>query len=99
MKVDNEESVVNIRSLQKSPQDKPVTKKPPENTGSEGDQVQLSAKAKEFQRIKDVLDKIPDARDEKVAQVRDSIDKGTYKADTKKTSENLIQESLIDLLV
>ncbi|MFC1591864.1 flagellar biosynthesis anti-sigma factor FlgM [Thermodesulfobacteriota bacterium] len=99
MKIDNEESVTNLRSLQKTAADKPVTKKNPENNRSHGDQVQLSAKARDFQRIKDALESAPETRDEKVVELKASIEKGTYKPDSQQTSSKLIQESLIDLLV
>ncbi len=59
----------------------------------------LSDRAKEFHRIKDVLDKLPESRDDKVAELSASVKKGSYKVDPDKPSRKIIQESLIALFV
>ena len=97
MKIQNEESVVNLNSVQKEIAEKEALTKSPEKTGSEGDKVQLSPRAREFQRIKDVLETAPDVRESKVAAVSESIEKGSFKADSKKVAENIINESILDL--
>ena len=96
MKIQNEESVKNLSSLLKTTSEKEAKTKTLKET--EGDKVQLSPRAKEFQRIKDVLETVPEIREEKVAELTQSVKKGNYNPDTKKTAENLIKESLIDLL-
>ena len=98
MKIENEESVKNLSSLLKSSAEKEAKTKTVKETEKSDDQVQLSPRAMEFQRIKDVLETVPEVREEKVAELTESIKKGAYKPDTQKTAENLIKESLIDLL-
>lgn len=98
MKIQNEESVKHLSSLLKGATEKEASTKAPKETETEGDKVQLSPRAKEFQRIKDALETVPEIREEKVAELKESVKKGTYNPDTKKTAENLIKESLIDLL-
>ena len=98
MKIQNDESVINVRSLMQSQKNTPVITKAQENSTVEGDQVQLSDRAKEFNRIKDMLETIPDVREEKVAALSNAVGKGVYAADPIQTSDKLIQSSLIDIL-
>ncbi len=97
MKIQNEESVVNLKSLQETPQDK-VGKNGQNNTKPEGDNVQLSARAQEFNRIKDVLGNVPDVRQERVDELNKQVAEGSYKSDPAKASENIVTDSLVDLL-
>jgi flagellar biosynthesis anti-sigma factor FlgM len=99
MKVQNDESIINIRSLQKSSEENTSTTKSSKELGTEGDQVQLSSRAKEFQRIKDLLETIPGYRPEKVAELKKAIEQNTYNFDTQKAAVNLVKESLTDLLI
>ena len=98
MKIQNEESVVNLNSVQKKLPEKETLTKSPEKVSGEGDKVQLSPRAREFQRIKDALETAPDVRESKVADISESIEKGSFKADSNKMAENIINESILDLL-
>jgi len=98
MKIQNEESVVNLNSVQKKLAEKETVTRSPEKVSGEGDKVQLSPRAREFQRIKDALETAPDVRESKVAGISESIEKGSYKADSNKMAENIINESILDLL-
>jgi flagellar biosynthesis anti-sigma factor FlgM len=40
------------------------------------------------------LDDIPDVREEKVADLRNQIQNGTYQADAEKTADKLLKEQL-----
>ena len=97
MKIQNEESVVNLNSVQKKLPEKETVTKSPEKVSGEGDKVQLSPGAREFQRIKDALETAPDVRESKVAGISESIEKGSYKADSSKIAESIINESILDL--
>lgn len=99
MKIQNDESVINLNSVLKSSAVKDADKKLHQTDARAEDEVQLSPRAKEFQRIKDIVETIPDSRDEKVTALKVSIENGTYQSDSRKTAENLINESLIDLFV
>ncbi len=99
MKVYSEEPAININSVLQNLKEKEADKNVLQNKTTGADEVHLSPRAKEFQRIKDVLETVPDTREQKVAAIKDSIEKGTYKPDSKKTAENLINESLLDLFI
>jgi flagellar biosynthesis anti-sigma factor FlgM len=40
------------------------------------------------------LDEVPDVREEKVAELRNQIQNGTYQVDAQKTAEKLLKEQL-----
>jgi negative regulator of flagellin synthesis FlgM len=61
-----------------------------------GDSVELSPKAKVMQEAMKVLETLPDVREEKVAQIREQIEEGSYQIDGKKIAEKMINESLVN---
>ena len=63
-------------------------------TGEE--KVQLSTRAKDIQRIKKIINTVPDIRTEKVNQLKRSIEDGTYNVKGEKVAEKMIRESLLD---
>mgnify|MGYP000863854747 CR=1 FL=1 len=98
MKIQNDESVATVQQLRKTVQEQSAKTKKTDPPLTEGDQVQLSDRAREFNRIKDVLETLPDLRSDKVQTLSDAVDQGTYTTDTRTSSEKLIRESLIDIL-
>lgn len=62
------------------------------------ERVDLSAKAKEFQRIRQILDQIPDVREEKIQELKDRIESGNYAVDSGKVAAKMLGESLIDTI-
>lgn len=62
------------------------------------EKVDLSAKAKEYQRIRQVLDQVPDVRQEKVQELKERIESGNYAVDSGKVAAKMVGESLIDLI-
>jgi len=62
------------------------------------EKVDLSAKAKELQRIRQILDQIPDVREEKVQELKDRIESGNYAVDSGKVAAKMLGESLIDTI-
>ena len=60
-----------------------------------GDQVALSANAKELQAARDAVQKMEDVDHEKVAQIKAQIEAGTYKVDADKLAGKMIEESLL----
>jgi negative regulator of flagellin synthesis FlgM len=60
------------------------------------DSVELSPKAKEMQEAMKILDTLPDVREDKVAQIKQQIEEGSYEIDGKKIAEKMIGESLIN---
>jgi negative regulator of flagellin synthesis FlgM len=100
MKVTNEKPVINIDAyLRTAENKKPLTEETKKAEVSNEEKVQLSPKAKEMQRVKEVVEATPDVREEKVAALKEAIDKGTYEVDSNTTAEKMIRESLIDRLL
>ena len=62
------------------------------------ERVDLSAEAKDFQRIKQILDETPDVREEKVRELKDRIESGNYAVDSGKVAAKMLGESLIDTI-
>lgn len=58
------------------------------------DTVVISDAAKKIQEARAKLDDIPDVREEKVADLRNQIQNGTYQADAEKTADKLLKEQL-----
>jgi negative regulator of flagellin synthesis FlgM len=68
----------------------------PEKSTAKADTVVISDAAKRIQEAKVQLDNIPDVREEKVAQLKEQVDNGTYQVDAEKTADKLIKEHLIN---
>lgn len=62
------------------------------------ERVDLSARAKEFQQIRQILDQIPDVRQGKIQELKDRIASGNYAVDSEKVAAKMLRESLIDLI-
>ncbi len=65
-------------------------------TSSSGDSVALSSEAKIMRKAIKVLETLPDVREEKVAEIRERIAKGTYQVDGKEVAEKMIKESVLN---
>ncbi len=57
-------------------------------------QVNLSDRAKELQRVKDLIKESDDVNEAKVAQLQKMIDAGEYKVDASKVADRLVEEHL-----
>ena len=68
-------------------------------TSASGDSVELSQEAKTMGKAMEVLDNLPDIREEKVAEIRERIASGTYQVDGKKIAEKMIKESMLNNLI
>jgi negative regulator of flagellin synthesis FlgM len=60
------------------------------------DTVVISDAAKRIQEARMQLDEIPDVREDKVAQLRNQIENGTYEIDADKIAAKMIKEGLIN---
>ena len=63
------------------------------------DKVALSSEAKQIQAAKRIVDSLPDIREEKVAEIRERIENGTYRVDSEKIAFRMIKESILDQLL
>ena len=62
------------------------------------DKVALSPEAKQIQDVRKRLDSLPDVREEKVAEIKEQIEAGTYTIDGEKIAFKMIRESIFDAL-
>lgn len=60
---------------------------------AKGDQVELSARARELQAARQAIEKMNDVDHEKVARIKAQIQAGTYKVDAEKIAEKMLEES------
>ena len=61
------------------------------------EKVNLSTRARDIQQIRQILDKTPDVREDKVLELKHQIDSGNYRINEEKITEKMVEESLIDL--
>ena len=70
----------------------------PEKTAVKSDTVLISDTAKRIQEARKQLDRIPDIREDKVAQLKNQINNGTYEINSEKIADKMIKEGLINEL-
>lgn len=61
---------------------------------NESSKVELSPRAQEAKRIKELAMSAPDVDEAKVAKFRDMIDQGKYKVDAKAIADRMVDEHL-----
>lgn len=62
--------------------------------GNSASKVNLSPRAQEMKRIKELATAAPDVNEEKVARLQKLIDDGKYKVDAKEIADKMVDESL-----
>jgi negative regulator of flagellin synthesis FlgM len=68
-------------------------------TQDTGDQVRISTRAKEFQKAYELIAQAPDVRVEKVAQLQESINNGTYNVRGEQVADKLITHTILDAIL
>lgn len=61
------------------------------------ERVDLSTKARDVQTIKKALAGLPDIREEKVQELKNRIETGTYNVSGEKIAGKIVGESLLDI--
>jgi len=62
---------------------------------SGGERVEISPRAREIQRLKEILDQIPEVREKKVEELRALIHQGRYKVDLERLSDRILERLLM----
>jgi len=102
MKIGSDRYLVNLEAFIKNAQNseglKPSLK---EGTGKsiQTESVNLSTTARELQKVREVLEAIPEIREDKVGQFKREIEAGIYDVRGDKVAEKMLRESLIDAFV
>ena len=68
----------------------------PEKSAVKADTVVISDAAKRIQEARSQLDDIPDVREDKVSQLRNQIQNGTYEINADKIAAKMIKEGLLN---
>ncbi len=90
---------VNIDAYVNQVQDKDkadAISKQPDKQQTKTDTVVLSDTAKTVQEAQTQLESIPDVREEKVAELREQIESGTYEIDAEKIADKMLKEALLN---
>jgi len=78
------------QNVQKNPatEPKPAEVKRP----STGDTVQLSERSKQLADIKSAVNQLPEVREAKVQEIKQSVDAGTYTVDPRQVAASILKE-------
>jgi negative regulator of flagellin synthesis FlgM len=90
---------VNIEAYVNQVQDKDkvdATSEQPEKQQTKADTVVLSDTAKKIQETQKQLEAIPDVREDKVAQLKEQIENGTYEIDEEKIADKMLKDLLLN---
>jgi negative regulator of flagellin synthesis FlgM len=68
----------------------------PDKAAVKADTVVISEAAKRVQEARRQLDDIPDVREDKVLQLRNQIQNGTYEINADKIADKMIKEGLLN---
>jgi flagellar biosynthesis anti-sigma factor FlgM len=60
-----------------------------------GEKVEISQEAREVQRLKEILEQIPNFREKKIEELRQLIESDQYEADLGKVSDKILQALII----
>lgn len=90
---------VNIEAYVNQVQDKDkvdAASEQPQQQQAKADTVALSNAAKNIQEAQKQLEAIPDVREDKVAQLREQIENGTYEIDEEKIADKMLKDALLN---
>ena len=93
---------VNIEAYVNQVQEKDkvdATQEQPEKQQTKADTVVLSDTAKKVQEAQKQIETIPDVREDKVAQLKEQVENGTYEMDEEKIAGKIIKDALLNDLI
>ncbi len=63
---------------------------------SDSDRLELSVRSREISHLEELIQSTPDVREDRVSQVRNQIESGTYNIKAEKIAEKIIGGNLLD---
>ena len=90
---------VNIEAYVNQVQDKDkvdAASEQPQEQQNKADTVALSNAAKNIQEAQKQLEAIPDVREDKVAQLKEQIENGTYEIDEEQIADKMLKDLLFN---
>jgi negative regulator of flagellin synthesis FlgM len=85
-----------VKQVQVQPKTNPADEKDAQAQGLKTDTVVISDTAKRIQEAQKQIQTIPDVRADKVAELRNQIENGTYEIKADAIAGNMIKESLLN---
>ncbi len=64
----------------------------PKKSAGTADRVDLSGKAKEINKLKALINQLPDIRTEEIEAIKKAIETGNYTVDSLKVAEKILEE-------
>ncbi len=99
MEITNKSQAISIEAYVKQVQAQPKTEPPGEKhyqpQGMKTDTVVISDTARRIQEAQKQIQTIPDVRADKVAEIRNQIENGTYEINADQIAGKMIKESLL----
>ena len=102
MKISSERSLINLESYIKSAQESEGLKsshRQEHREVTQAESVNLSHKAKDLQKAREVMEVTPEIRENKVGQLKREIEEGTYSVKRDEIATKMVRESLIDAFI
>ena len=99
MEITPNDNTINIDSYVNNIDDKQKaenTSDKAEKNVAKTDTVNISDAAKEIQEVRKELDNIPEVRAEKVEQLKNQIENGTYEIKSEEIAEKMLKDSLLN---
>ncbi|MDX9746200.1 MAG: flagellar biosynthesis anti-sigma factor FlgM [Syntrophales bacterium] len=93
----NDATVQMMQQYQKNDGLKQEAERTVAGVASPREKVDLSTRAKDVQAIRNAVAGMPDIREEKVQELKDRIEAGTYNVSGEKIAEKIVGESLLDI--
>ncbi len=63
-----------------------------------GDHIYISEQSREFLRVRQLVDQLPDVRIDRVNKLAEQIDNGTYQVSGDKIADAMIRKNMVDIL-
>ena len=99
MEITNKSQAISIdayvKQVQAQPKTEPAGEKAAQPQGLKTDTVVISDAAKRIQEAQKQIQTIPDVRADKVAEIRNQIENGTYQINADQIAGKMIKESLM----
>jgi negative regulator of flagellin synthesis FlgM len=100
MEITNKNQAISIdayvKQVQAQPKTEPAGEKDAQPQGLKTDTVVISDAAKRIQEAQKLIQAIPEVRADKVAELRNKIDNGTYEIKADEIAGKMIKESLMN---
>lgn len=99
MKIGDRKPGIGTDKIIKSSKDADALKKNDAGGSSGADNVFISSRGRELNRVKKMLESVPEVRQDMVVRLRNDIQGGNYKVDAGKVAERMIERALRDAVL